>query len=380
MKYKLPFLILIWLSFGVSILFAGTLRIMPLGDSITNGITDGKLKNNTRPGYRAPLWRKLKSANYAVDFVGSLKTGSSIKPTFDIDNEGHSGWTSYEIAEKLNKYLSYAQPNIILLHIGTNDRRTSVSGVKSILNEIDIYEKQSGRKIRVIVALIINRRIYDPVIAGFNKKLKKLVMDRWENGDILTLVDMNKGAALHRSDYANNTHPNNTGYAKMANVWFNELKKPYVAYTSAPYAKDDKVKGETGHPVSINVTSNDVDRQNDMAVNTVSFVQGKDTDKDGDNNKLSTSEGTWKVDETGLVTFTPKSHFTGDPTPIKYTVKDKEGKASNIATISIDYSNTSLNNFPTSLVDSSYIESTQVNESANSIEFITRIPDTGITF
>ncbi|WP_265090120.1 Ig-like domain-containing protein [Psychrobacter fjordensis] len=46
------------------------------------------------------------------------------------------------------------------------------------------------------------------------------------------------------------------------------------------------------------------------------------------------SEGTWSV---GAITFTPEAGFTGDPTPISYTVDDNTGETSNEATVTIDY-------------------------------------------
>jgi len=372
-------ILIIFLS--ISILHATPIRIMPLGDSITNGITDGTISENKRAGYRGPLYMKLKDASIAVDFVGSLNTGISVTPSFDTNHEGHPYANSHDIAQSIYDYLSYNQPDIILLHIGTNDHAHSTSGVESILNEIDYYENTSGHTIRVIIAMIINRQGYDPIIENFNKNLQKLAIQRWENGDIITLVDMGRDAHLVSSDYANNTHPNNTGYAKMASVWFNELIKPYVVYSSAPIANDDNTVGDVQTPTSLNVTSNDTDAQNNMDVSTVSFVGGTDTDDDGDNDKLSISgEGIWRVDELGLVTFTPEKDFTSDTTPIKYTISDLAGDTSNEGTISIDYINKILNSFPYSLVDESYIESITVDEATSTIEFITIIPDDGITF
>ena len=378
---KYLFFTIVFLSLGLTTLFAKTLRIMPLGDSITNGITMDPDPKDKRIGYRAPLYKQLIDAKFDVNFVGSLKTGSAVRPAFDIDNEGHPGWTSFDLTEKIFDYLSTAQPDIILLHVGTNDRTTSINGVRYLLDEIDHYENSSGHKIRIIIAKIINRREYDPVIAAFNKRLGNLVIERWKHGDILTLFDMDTDAALSENDYVNNTHPNNNGYAKMARVWFNELNKPYIKYTSAPLAKSDKVETQTGKIITINVTANDEDLQNDMNISTVSFTGGTDSDGDGDNDKLTVSaEGKWSVDEQGLVTFVPNSNFTADPTPITYTVKDEKRKESSPVTITIDYTNASLEIFPTSLVNQSYIESISINEAANSIEFITKVPNAGIKF
>jgi len=359
-----------------------TIRIMPLGDSITFDQTSGeKRPTSKRSGYRSHLWYSLKKSGYKVDFVGSQTAGSAIKPPFDTHNEGHPGWNSYEIANKAYSYMVKAKPNIVLLHAGTNDHSTSIKGMNSLLNEIDIYESNSQTQVRVIVALIINRRSGDLIIEGFNKKLKKLIQERWENGDIISTVNMFKDTKLTKEDYYDNTHPNSKGYKKMAKVWHKALTTPYLEYTSAPTAKDDKASGETGTTIHINVRLNDTDRQNDMNISTVHLVGGTDTDGDMDADTLDvTNQGKWSVDNNGTVTFVPKKGFTSDPTPITYTIKDDKGEVSEPAKISIDYINTTLNNFPSSLTTEEYIESVIVNEASNSIEVIVRVPNTGITF
>ena len=167
----------------------------------------------------------------------------------------------------------------------------------------------------------------------------------------------------------------------MAKVWHKALTTPYLEYTSAPTAKDDKALGETGTTIHINVILNDTDRQNDMDISTVHLVGGTDTDGDMDADTLDvTNQGKWSVDNNGTVTFVPKKGFTSDPTPITYTIKDDKGEVSKPAKISIDYINTTLKNFPSSLATEEYIESAIVNEASNSIEVIVRVPNTGITF
>ncbi|MBP2834333.1 hypothetical protein J8281_19300, partial [Aquimarina sp. U1-2] len=65
---------------------------------------------------------------------------------------------------------------------------------------------------------------------------------------------------------------------------------------------------------------------------------------------VAPGEGVWSVNTTtGAITFTPctaagtpdascTGAFTGDPTPIQYTVADNDGNRSNQATITLDYS------------------------------------------
>src|SRR5262245_10565633 len=61
----------------------GGVRVMPLGDSITDGF-------NVPGGYRIGLWQRLAGGGYTVDLVGS---GSGGPPELgDHDHEGHPGW------------------------------------------------------------------------------------------------------------------------------------------------------------------------------------------------------------------------------------------------------------------------------------------------
>ena len=99
------------------------LRIMPLGDSITEGAGAA-----STAGYRGPLWTLLANAGYNVDYVGSNTTNPDTTNGMDRDHEGHGGWRidttsgGNGIFEMLPTWFSSIEsPDIILLHIGTND-------------------------------------------------------------------------------------------------------------------------------------------------------------------------------------------------------------------------------------------------------------------
>lgn len=237
MKQNSITLLIGFLSFflGTTLLFSAEtptpVKIMPLGDSITydnrQSDLDDPRPTGTRTAYRSHLWYALEAAGYSADFVGSRVAGQSITPPFDPDNEGHPGWTSYDIAENTYSYMANSGPDIVLLHIGTNDHGKDISGVASILNEIDIYEQASGHSIRVLLALIIDRKSPDKLIRLFNENLQDLYLSRILDGDNITLVDLYNGAGLQSSDYADTTHPKDNGYQKMAVVWKNAILAPY---------------------------------------------------------------------------------------------------------------------------------------------------------
>ena len=106
---------------------------------------------------------------------------------------------------------------------------------------------------------------------------------------------------------------------------------------TAPTAVDDRVTGTRGQAVTINVVGNDTDPENDLDLTTVKIVSA--TNADG--SLVVAGQGTWTVNATtGAITFTPIAGFTGDPTPISYTVQDRTGLTSAAATVTVDYPQT----------------------------------------
>lgn len=200
-------------------------RIMPMGDSITLGIF-GPINAGPLPsdqgGYRAPLYRRLVSSGYAVDFVGQLRAGQDLVPTIDTDHEGHDGWTSQQIAEDVYRFLSLNSPDIILLHVGTNGFNVEIDDVEAILDEIDRFEIDHKQSVTVLLAMIINRRERHPETSQYNNNLDRLASKRAASGDKITIVDM-ESALRYPEDLYDNLHPNQNGYERMSEVWFDAL-------------------------------------------------------------------------------------------------------------------------------------------------------------
>jgi hypothetical protein len=144
-------------------------------------------------------------------------------------------------AGKLSDWLIATEPNIVLVHIGTND----ISGgdedwkeVEDLLEVIDGYESDSGKAVWVILALIIDRScspFTEPCAKSdettdFNEDVQDFVFfPRQAGGDKILLVDMQTGAGIdypfwtQGGDMANELHPFETGYTKMADLWFTAL-------------------------------------------------------------------------------------------------------------------------------------------------------------
>ena len=199
------------------------LKIMPLGDSITQGIhIDSK-----NIGYRRDLYKLLTHNNFEFDFVGSMSDGSF--SDFDKDHEGHGGWHANQIQDSVYNWLIKNPADIILLHIGTNDLNKEesptiiIQEIDQILSEVDRYEDKSNLSVRVVLATVINHLLYIEKTQELNNYITELVKNRQRNNDLITLADMNKYLE-NTNNYLDNVHPNELGYKKMAELWLEKIQ------------------------------------------------------------------------------------------------------------------------------------------------------------
>ncbi len=112
-----------------------------------------------------------------------------------------------------------------------------------------------------------------------------------------------------------------------------------------PSASPDNATTQENTPVTINVVANDTDPDNDLNVSTVDL----DVDTDGIQSTATTPKGSYSVDASGVVTFTPAADFHG-PAALKYTVSDSTGLVSNPANINVNVE--SVNAAPVAANDS----------------------------
>jgi lysophospholipase L1-like esterase len=247
-----------------------TIKIMPLGDSITLGAYD-----SSGVGYREILFNLLTEAGYNFKFIGSQESGLEDDPPNQGDprynfyingrrHEGHGGWSAYNspytgfslyhslttsnASTNQDSFLIINHPNIILFHIGTNDigqtdapyydtpRQLSWE-LHLILDKIHNFDST----ITVFLAQIINRddttsfqqryqRTHD-----FDLLLQKMAIDTAPG----KIVVVNMEAALSynvpdQTDLVDGIHPKTTGYQKMAIAWFDALQNYYRPILTAP--------------------------------------------------------------------------------------------------------------------------------------------------
>lgn len=245
---------------------ARTVRIMPLGDSLTQG--DDPTKPTTSPqSYRGYLQTSLTEAGYTVDFVGSQQlvpiAGS------DPDHEGHGGYTigpdasvlcggcpPANLDSGLDGWLAQAKPDYVLLLAGVNDLLPDANAATGLSRvgvpaEADDKLKALVERIRAqapdAVVLVGSypptSYLVDPALANLapftalNKMAATLgdgrdeqvhyvpifetLEDSWSDADVLTEV-------------FDELHPSATGAKRIAGVWFEVLEPLLAAEVGTP--------------------------------------------------------------------------------------------------------------------------------------------------
>jgi lysophospholipase L1-like esterase len=194
----------------------GGTRVMPLGDSITDGVGVGG------GGYRVGLWQRLAQNGYTTDFVGSGYNGPA--SLGDHDHEGHSGWRIDQIDANIVNWVRTYQPRTVLLHIGTNDisqNRDLANAPARLAAVIDKITSTSPTT-DVFVATLIPVSYADAKVRTYNSAIPGIVSSRANAGKKVHLVDMYKAVSVN--DLPDGVHPNATGYDKMAAAWFAALR------------------------------------------------------------------------------------------------------------------------------------------------------------
>jgi lysophospholipase L1-like esterase len=199
---------------------------MPLGDSITWGVG-----SSTGNGYRASLWDALAADGHPVDFVGTVRGGSMSDP----DNEGHSGYRIDQIAALTDASLTRYRPNVVTLHIGTNDLNgnyqpsTAADRLRSLVNQVTAAAPDAT----VLVASLVvsTSGSEEQYRAAYNQATRQIVSDAQATGKRVAFVDM---SSLTTADLADPLHPNDAGYQKMADAFHRGVQ----AADSAGWLKD----------------------------------------------------------------------------------------------------------------------------------------------
>lgn len=243
--------------------FAATpIRVMPLGDSITYGITPGAAMDSSPGGYRDPLYSLLTAANYNFQFVGSYGANTTQKliNNFQSPHEGHGAypiannpWASgNDFTSQIDNWMSNNKPDVIMLHGGTNDIliNDAVPGqfydVNTVNSRMDtlvgkIFTDKSTVKLYLagIIPLAGGQAGKNSMVIAYNNYLKNTLVPKYKNqGRSIVYVDQyntfTTNGVVNGTHLVDGIHPDQIGYNNMATTWANALLAPGTLAVTIP--------------------------------------------------------------------------------------------------------------------------------------------------
>jgi len=212
---------------------AGTVRVMPLGDSITGS-----------PGcWRQLLWSRLQSTGYSnVDFVGTLNDSTSCGVAYDGDNEGHGGFLATNILSQnlLPGWLSASQPDVVMVQLATNDVWSNISTGTILSTFSGLVDQMRAYKptMRIVVAQILPMNPSGCSECGQRVIDLNAAIPAWAAGKStatspITVVDTWTGFDT-ATDTGDGVHPNDSGNQKLATAWYPALTAAVDSVGSGP--------------------------------------------------------------------------------------------------------------------------------------------------
>lgn len=186
------------------------IKILPLGASVTAGWL------GTNAGYRGYLHTMLDKAGVAHQFVGSQTSFPGSLPANETHHEGHPGFRIDQITSGVGGWLSGVKPDYILILVGSNDVAQNYDLAHAGDRMGALLSKISGLapKAHVIVSSVprINDANQEKLAVAYNATIRAVAGAHGAGW-----VDAH--AVVTPADKADNLHPNDSGYAKIASLW-----------------------------------------------------------------------------------------------------------------------------------------------------------------
>ena len=251
---------------------ARPLRLLPLGDSLTDGVNYDRTQGELMVSYREELSEMLTEYFGRVVFVGAKKTASTtLDETRLLRHAGYSGYVirqywsenTYEqtyqhpgIDPFINDLTAKYNPDIVCLLLGHNDNsqmnmnmaHTGKAKEQLIAEWLVVYEEFVNKITDTMddndtifcSSLTINKdasttnskkQVNDYLIPLLNEMMA-------DNGNLALADNWTATAAVGAAGFnaADNTHLNATGYSALANEWYRVI--------TAAYNTDGVKKGE----------------------------------------------------------------------------------------------------------------------------------------
>ena len=236
-------------SLSLSPGLASGLRIMPMGDSITYG------GSGSNAGYRGYLYPMLAAVAPAFQFAGVSTVNPASLPSGPLDQTHHNGYSSYATLHLSNNldgldtqpFATYGGadrdpkggywlvggngtgrgaefPDVVLLLVGANDiywntAQINVANYQANLTTLVNKILTLRPTARVIVADITPWPAQSANVATINSGVKAVVAALKAQAKQVSEVDLNSAFPATGLS-GDGLHPNDTGYAWMADQWY----------------------------------------------------------------------------------------------------------------------------------------------------------------
>ena len=197
---------------------APRVRIMAMGDSITEGFAGSK-------SYRVPLSTRLHDEGCAFNYVGfRFRTHGVVD--FDGDNNALSGLRTDELEAVLPGWLVGNRPDYVLLFIGTNDitqGRSIVDAEQDVRDIIGVIRAGAPEATILLAQIIPNDPENDGTVVTYNAQIAQIAADLDTAQSPIVLVDQFSTYDRPTMSLGDDTHPNDFGDAHLADVWADAL-------------------------------------------------------------------------------------------------------------------------------------------------------------
>ena len=195
---------------------SGACKILPLGDSITFGI-------QYEGAWRVELFTKAVAASKKITFVGSQMNGPAMAGgmAFPKNHEGHSGYTIDQMKPfAMTTDVPY-MPNMILLHIGTNDTYgSSPAAAPTRLSSLVDLITSTYPNALLVVAKIVPYPSQAANVKIINDSIPGLVAKNQTAGKHVIMADCFTGFTTSSMLSSDSIHPNQTGYNFMGDQFY----------------------------------------------------------------------------------------------------------------------------------------------------------------
>jgi lysophospholipase L1-like esterase len=189
---------------------AGRWRIMPVGDSITEG-------GATFSNYRSLLGEKLRAAGVAFEFVGT-------RGTAELRHEGYGGKNIEFLAATVPAHFTKTPADLVLLHAGHNHfaEEQPIPGMLTATERLITSLRAANPQVIVLLAQVIpaGKLPKYSYIPELNTELARLASRLHTPAQPVRLVDQATGFDWRTDTISDLVHPNAAGAAKMAARWF----------------------------------------------------------------------------------------------------------------------------------------------------------------